>query len=135
MKKRIGFVSNSSSSSFCIYGYEISGIYTLAESLIESDKAKTLLAEALGEKNSSKSAKELFEELKEKEGASEALYALGIDSVIDGESNYVYLGRDYRSLRDEETGLEFRRAAFDCVEEFFSFKGKTAGYICEVIYS
>jgi hypothetical protein len=113
MKIRNGFVSNSSSSSFVCYGAEID-----EEGLLKYAK-----------ENIKKYSKINIEDLESNEDEDEEQYELydiiedvvknlGLDeswwnSEGDGE---IYIGRSYTSLKDDETGKQFR----DSVKEKLS---------------
>ena len=90
MKIRPGFVSNSSSCSFCIYGV----------GLEQEDMLKMLKLED-NEENEGKDTYELFEELEE------------IVKDLDLELNSMmgdcfYIGRSYSDIKDNETGKQFK---------------------------
>lgn len=94
MKIRSGFVSNSSSSSFCIYGAEIDfDIEEAAEKLgIEFDK----------------------DDFDEYVTLEEISSKLGLEIFTPYES--YYLGRSWSSIEDNETGKDFKNSvkeAFD----------------------
>jgi hypothetical protein len=88
MKIRQGFVSNSSSSSFCIYGTELE-----SDDLVNA--AKTL---------NIKFDEDDFNEYDIGESIAD-MTNLEYHS-ISGE--YFYLGRSYTSIEDDETGKQFR---------------------------
>jgi hypothetical protein len=111
MKNRFGFVSNSSSSSFVVYG--ISG-FDEAEI---AEIAKTKL-------------KELGEDISDYEDdSSEAIYDYFVEELgwsYNGE--YSMLGRSWSSINDDETGAEFKKSVEDALV------GKTCHLIDEVFY-
>jgi len=82
MKIRNGFVSNSSSSSFCIYG-----------AAIEKDKIDEAAAEKLG------------------------LNVHYGDPNCD--EDYVYVGRSWRSIKDDETGRVFKENIEKLIEQLY----------------
>lgn len=89
MKIRNGFVSNSSSSSFCIYGISIEeeDLKKLAEKLsvsVDEDYIDTYSLE---------------KKLVEKE------YTVTIQDMM---GEYFYIGRSYSSIKDDETGQQFK---------------------------
>lgn len=86
MKTRQGFVSNSSTTSFCIYGV-----------CIEEDEIKKILKK----EEDDLSAGELLEEEMENKKVS-----LFIQSDYDG--NQVYIGHSFTSIGDDETGKQFK---------------------------
>jgi len=90
MKIRNGFVSNSSSSSFCIYGVSIN---------------KKELIEKMEKIN-----KEITEE--DKEDIWSFLYQEEKDLFVsEGPYDYsgnIYIGKSWSSIRDDQTGKEFK---------------------------
>ena len=89
MKIRQGFVSNSSSSSFCIYGCCIE----------END------IDAIDEK------------LKEKN-----IY------IVYGPYDSVYIGREFTSIKDDETGKQFKENVEKEIEEVLGEKRKCSTF-------
>lgn len=101
MKVRSGFVSNSSSSSFLIYG-----------AWVDVSKVKDMLKSKLSE-----------EDLKELE---EDPYMLGefADSLpmyyhFDYESDACAFGRSFSSIKDDETGKGFKDSVKEKLREMF----------------
>jgi hypothetical protein len=102
MKIRTGFVSNSSSSSFCIYGTYFSSVSEAIE-LIEEIGGETMIAQKAKELlngNDEDDPYEFLNNLVEKEG----LYFSNGPS--DGG---VYVGRSWSSVKDDETGGQFKK--------------------------
>lgn len=97
MKIRHGFVSNSSSSSFLIYGYCIE----------DGDGG----IKGLADKHNVSESK--VEEIIEKAGLS----------LIYGEEGYnTYIGKSWSSIGDNETGSQFRKNIEDKIEQLFGEK-------------
>ena len=99
MKIRNGFVSNSSSSSFCIYG-----TYLEFEDLIKMSIQNNIIT--------SKEAKDF-----EKNGEWYELETMinnktGLELNLDEESN-AWIGRSWSEIGDDETGTQFK----DSVEQ------------------
>lgn len=94
MKVRNGFVSNSSSSSFCIYGAAISDL----------DAFKGMEEEVRKENNLAPD-----EEI-EHWHIVEALYDFGDGALeVHNPDGYeIYIGRDWSSIKEDETGLQFK---------------------------
>lgn len=122
MKIRQGFVSNSSSSSFCIYGAEL-----------QDEDIKKFLPEKL--QNSSDDKYEWVEEAYELgvewwSVASKIEDALGegFSCFHDYEEADFYVGRELKSLKDDETGADFKASVDERLTEVFG-----DGYCCEFI--
>lgn len=110
MKKRIGFVSNSSSSSFLIYG-----VYTSKEDILTY---KELL-----EKSLVPSLREYYQE-----DPSEYLRHLGLycsKGPYDDNNSY-YIGCSWDEIKDDETGSQFKKR----VEEFIKKVVKNQNIEC-----
>lgn len=116
MKIRAGFVSNSSSSSFCILGIKMTG--AIREKL-----------EKLAEKAYKKKGKEIPEDWKEEE-SSELAYVCGFEFYDDENSEYGdIIGHDLNGLTPEqvvEVGKELKEAFGD----EFTFKVMSGEYYC-----
>jgi len=107
MKIRNGFVSNSSSSSFCIYG-------TCMESDDVIEKMKTL----------GKLTEEDLESL-EDEGSwyiEELLYKKVKGLSVHQSEGTIWIGRDFTTIGDNETGKEFKDGVQTKLEEFIGEK-------------
>jgi hypothetical protein len=104
MKIRQGFVSNSSSTSFTIFG--IQSDFDFDEFL----KAKLVTKKQRDDiENDSRS---LFESIKQK-------LPNGFDIIYSYDDNDIYIGRDAKSIQDNETGLEFKQSAQEFLESIF----------------
>ena len=100
MKIRQGFVSNSSSSSFCVWGARIDfdaikGILESKGFIDEDDKdfnadPSTIVSDFL---------------------CSEKINETTLDFVASWDSECLYIGRPYDSLKDNETGKQFKEQA------------------------
>ena len=109
MKVRTGFVSNSSSSSFCIFGIEIDeeGLRAIAK------KFKV----DVGDEDSYIDTYDLEKAMKEK-------YVVSFESMED----YHYLGRSFTEIPDNMTGKEFKEQIQQEVNELVGKEKK-----CNVI--
>ena len=92
MKIRNGFVSNSSSSSFCIYG-----IMKDRNELIELIKSKNLPFE---------------------EEESIEVEIDGLEVIDDMDCEEVWIGRKWNSIKDDETGKAFKTEVENKIKEF-----------------
>ena len=90
MKIRLGFVSNSSSSSFCIYGAELGRSFT-------DEENNERYIEYNGEKHKIEELEKIISRLK-----------LNVE-VYDWSDLPVYIGRSFKEINDEETGLQFKK--------------------------
>jgi len=118
MKIRNGFVSNSSSSSFCIYGAS----FEMGE-LIEKVKTLGLITEDKIEEYEDDQY-ELMEILDEK---------LDLNMEFDYENEYVWIGRPWSSIGDDETGRQFKDDVEAKIEKNFG-SGNDCETHDEVIY-
>ena len=112
MIRRMGFVANSSSSSFLIYG-----IY------LKEEKLKKLVE---------KSAHPYIVEQREKWGVDDAVEILceinGLFASVGDPNAWedgLYIGASWDSVKDDETGAEFKARVQDLIE---SYLGKIKGY-------
>jgi hypothetical protein len=97
MKTRQGFVSNSSTTSFCIYGICVSSS-EIKEFLKLEDEERDLYGA-------------LEEAMKEKK------VSLYFQANYDGDEYYI--GQEFSSIGDEETGKEFKKRTMEDVNTLF----------------
>lgn len=115
MKVRKGFVSNSSSSSFLIYGITVESdgdqIKEVAKKLFSNlSEERTKWIEYTGEGGlCSEDVNSILEE---------ALEAEGFSVSCPFEDDY-YIGRSWDTVRDDETGWEFKKSVEDRLTELF----------------
>jgi hypothetical protein len=111
MKVRNGFVSNSSSSSFLIYGFCMESDAFI--SLMRESKFKDVIEEEW-----ELDSYEILRQLKK------AFKKEGVEIETGWESEYSYIGLDPRSIGDDETGKEFRERVESSVGKVFGEKKK-----------
>lgn len=113
MKVRTGFVSNSSSSSFCIFGIDVK--YGDIETQLINDFTAEELAEA-------KSKNKRFDETNFRDLITLFCKKNSFDYIDDFEGDTIYIGRDPGSIGDDETGREFRNSIGDKLKPFVGDK-------------
>ena len=105
MKIRTGFVSNSSCSSFCIYGTII-------------DQDPELLFKILGKKGEFDDDKYDLDDLMEELYDATEKAGLEYDSGGDG-SEGIYIGCSWSSIKDNQTGKQFKEEVESKINKFF----------------
>ena len=103
MKVRNGFVSNSSTSSFLIYGVYFDGYENLINTLNEAGKEKV-------------------KDILEGEGSHEIAEGLSLPYFSGYESSEIYFGRSWNEVKDDETGLQFKQRIQKEIQEYFDLK-------------
>lgn len=119
MKIRTGFVSNSSSSSFCIYGMAVNSREQVMETYRELFKGKE------------------DEEMDEDDGMYEICEAI-TDEIpmtyyVDSDSDIYYFGRSYSSGGDSETFGDFKKSIDADMKKAFG-DSASCSHIEEEIY-
>lgn len=104
MKVRNGFVSNSSSTSFCIYGTQMD-VSKVREYLRKPDLFTEINSEEIEDDYT------LLDVICNKNSKV-------LDYITDNSGN-VYLGRSYFTLKDTETGGEFKKATKEEFKRLF----------------
>ena len=117
MKRRSCFVSNSSSSSFCIFGYE--GFYDELSEAIDRRKGKD--TPGYDEKDGCVD----IDVFAEKTGL---LYLVS-------ENDEAYLGLDIYDMKGNETMDEFKKRATEKILEYVDLEEKDLGLMVFSIYS
>ena len=120
MKVRSGFVSNSSSSSFCIYGTTV----TDRDALNELYKKLCPPTTGDGEEEDDIECYDQCELISEK---------IGVGFVCDSESDYFYFGDEYSYQPDEQTFGQFRKNIEESIKTNFGEEYKCShqeGEIC-----
>jgi hypothetical protein len=107
MKCRKGFVSNSSSSSFCIYGSIIDDDFDID---ILTPKAVELL----------ESTEDIFDG--RIESCYKAMEALSVPFTYCDEEGYIAIGNSPWDMEDNETKLEFKKRTEEEIKEYFKLE-------------
>jgi len=108
MKIRLGFVANSSSSSFCVFGAAID----------DSDMIEALLKANIITKEESESDDVYAWELLELPAVQKRMKELNLTYTGDSDNNVTYIGREFTSIGDNETGKQFKDGIKKGIEKF-----------------
>jgi len=100
MKIRVGFVSNSSSCSFCIFGY-CDNKEEINKKLIENGFAKD--------------EDDVISQLEQNDTFRET----GLEVHYGPEAPYVFVGKSWSTVQDDETGLEFKNSIKSEIKKLF----------------
>jgi hypothetical protein len=105
IKKRSGFVSNSSSSSFVVYGVSMDDdeFFALCESKLGEDVVKAIIEDPY--------SGNAYTELNKLEKDT------GLEFMHDWECEYHLIGRQFKTIGDNETGLEFKNSVKSKLKE------------------
>jgi hypothetical protein len=118
MKIRNGFVSNSSTTSFCIYGVDTD--------LSVLDK----FMEKSGSDDEDDDDRDVAAEKFEEEARD-----LGLVVFTDFENEVVFIGRDPETMGDDETGREFKTSTKDKITKLLGKKAGSCSWMAEEIRS
>ena len=127
MKIRMGFVSNSSSSSFCIWGVCIDSEKEIKDRFLQSGFLKEYEKEIIARMN--KYATEKITNLDDifEDGIGEVFYFLreilenipGFGEIHewnpDGSGHYI--GKSFSSIKDDETGKDFKKNTEEIIKK------------------
>lgn len=122
MKIRAGFVSNSSSSSFCVYGAEMD--LAKFKKLINKLKINFEIEKGLDLATLLENKEEEYDVFNLLDCAEKKfMKLLGLTVRACWEDETIYIGRKYDTLKDDETGEQFKN----------SVKEKLPGVRCSII--
>jgi hypothetical protein len=113
MKIRSGFVSNSSSSSFCVHGAHIDSdeimdlINSIGSAFPESKQISELVTKCKVEYEDGS----LFEHGNLDKLLNQIFEKTQIEFILNWECEAIWLGRSYETLKDDETGAQFKASA------------------------
>lgn len=113
MKIRSGFVSNSSSSSFCVHGAHIDSdeimdlINSIGAAFPESKQISELVTKCKAEYEDGS----LFENGNLDKLLNQIFEKTQIEYILNWECEAIWLGRSYKTLGDDETGAQFKESA------------------------
>jgi hypothetical protein len=135
MKIRTGFVSNSSSSSFCIYGINKSEKEIKEALLSKGFATEEDLVDGVSEYfyNFTYQCKEQRGTLTEEEKAEDAerIFRKADGWLFESnpyDSNYSYLGLPWSFIKDDETGAQFKEKIEGKMKQLFGEDVKCATY-------
>lgn len=116
MKVRTGFVSNSSSSSFAIWGASF-----------DTDELLEVIKNQLTE--------EQYEMIKEQDEALENVWSVnGLEMYEDYEGQRVYIGRSWSDIDDDQTGKQFKNYVQKKIEKAIGEKIECRNIETEISY-
>ena len=119
MKIRTGFVSNSSSSSFCVFGAWIP-----IEKFLTKEQLKRIDYDYEID----------YDEIAEKASCG-TLVQKPLTAVLPQENEDVLVGLPYSSLKDDETGAQFKARAKDLIGKMFPSDEIECHFICTEVFS
>lgn len=117
MKARGGFVSNSSTTSFCIYGVYFEDLHQLVE---DNQKLKEAIL-----KQDPETDLDNYGDYDMSEVISDIVGLPYYPAPYDNDG--AFFGRKYSTIDDDETGAEFKKSIRDSIKEFIEVEDKDFG--------
>ena len=123
MKIRSGFVSNSSSSSFCVHGTSIKAdeIMDLINAVDKSFEGISEVTELVAECRKAYEDGSMFETEYLDRLLGKVFAKTEISHIISWECETVCIGRGYKTLKDDETGAQFKKSAEDEIKKYLPY--------------
>lgn len=132
MKLRIGFVSNSSSSSFCVYGASVDDFSLNTEVLDRLEKSFSENKELVKVITKCREAIKADEDCDLSDYLYDIMETLQVSHMFSDST--LLIGRSYNTLKDDETGKQFRKSTTEKLRLILGDTKLECDYIDEVIY-
>lgn len=134
MKIRNGFVSNSSSTSFCVYGTTVN-IDLIIEKVAALPNAPENIAEKYGPDSDNDYDYELIDEGMELIGKQLQQVDKRFYWITDFDNHQVYIGISPTDILDDETGAQFKSKVWDGLYEVLRVSSTECHMLVEEIYN
>lgn len=134
MKVRLGFVSNSSSSSFCLAGVRFDDLDELLEAATAGFK-KRLVESGLPVREDYADDDEHYEALCDSDPCAIVRSTTGLHALGFLEEQPIYIGRDFTTIGDDETPRRFKADVKDALLKWFKASKLPTVHIIQEEYS